>query len=133
MTKFRELSKVRFFQNIITEMDGSAESKRASTHSGPYVESRSLHKDIYAPLVWVPELGDDEELADDTIDKEIDDELSEEEELDEFDMDIETNYELKLWDKVHRFQTLDRGTEASITKGRQQTTYKSAEFIGDSD
>jgi hypothetical protein len=132
MANSRELNKAGFFGGIIADMDINTEAGETVgkfTGSCPGVAFPTLHRDIYAPLVWMPELGDDAEMSDSTDDDEVDHELLEEEELDELDKDIEMDHESGLWDKAQKFQT----SGPKITRGGQQTTHKSTEFIEDSD
>lgn len=134
MANSRELNKAGFFEGIITDMGASTEAEEiggAPAESGPDVTLPPLHRDIYTPLVWIPELGDDSEMTDNMNDEELDNELLEEEELDELDMEIEMDHESGLWDKAQGFR--DPKIEGSITKKGQRTTYKSAAFIEDSD
>jgi len=136
MASSRELNKVEFFERVIADMDdniGTGGIRGEFAGSGPDVTFPPLHKDIYTPLVWIPELGDDSETIDDTNEEDLDNELLEEEELDELDMDIEMDHESGLWNKTQGFRALGAKTEGSITKRGQRTTYKSAEFIEDSD
>lgn len=132
MANSRELNKAGFFEGIIADMDINTEAGETVgkfAGSGPDVTFRTLHRDIYAPLVWMPELGDDAEMSDSTDDDEVDHELLEEEELDELDKDIEMDHESGLWDKAQKSRT----SGPKITRGGQQTTHKSTEFIEDSD
>jgi hypothetical protein len=136
MGNSRELNKAGFFEDIIADMDTNTEAEEIEgefAESGPDVTFQPLHREMYAPLVWIPELGDDSEMADNTSDEELYNELLEEEELDELDMDIEMNHESGLWDKAQKFQNPDPKIEGSITKRGQRTMYGSAEFIEDSD
>ena len=138
MTNHGELNKARFFESIIAEMNNSAElggieKERELTGGSPDFTFPSLHRDIYTPLVWMTESQDDAEVTDHTDDEELDNELLEEEELDGLDMDVEMNHESGLWNKAQRFQTLGPDPDASIGKAAHGTTYKSAEFIEDSD
>lgn len=131
MANAREPNKARFFEAIVADVGvnvGTEETEGDST-----VTLLPLHRDIYAPLVWIPELGDDSEMTDNTDDEEVDNELMEEAVLDELDMGIEMEHESGLWDKAQRFRTSNPKIEASITKRRQRTTNKSSEFIEDSD
>jgi len=136
MANSRELNKAGFFEGIIADMDVNIEAEEIEggrAESWPDVTLLPPHRDIYAPLVWIPELRDDSEMSDDTSDEEVDDELLEEEELNELDMDIEMEHESGLWDKAQRSQTSDPNIEAPVTKGGRRTTHKSADFIEDSD
>ena len=136
MGKSRELNKAGFFEGIIAEMDTNREAEEREeefAESGPDLTFPPLHREVYAPLVWIPELGDDSEMTDNTNDEELYNELLEEEELDELDMDIEMNHESGLWDKAQKFQNSDPKIEGSITKRGQRKMYKSAEFIEDND
>jgi len=133
MASSRELNKAGFFERVITDMDGNIGTGGESAGSGPDVTLPALHKDIYSPLVWIPELGDDSEMAENTNEEDLDNELLEEEELDELDMDVEIGHESGLWDKAQGFRTLGGKIEGPTTKRGQRTTYKSAEFIEDSD
>jgi len=136
MGNSRELNKAGFFEDIIADMDtstGIEETEGEFAEGGPDVTFPPLHREMYAPLVWFPEFGDDSEMTDNTNDEELDNELLEEEGLDELDMDIEMNHESGLWDKAQKFQNLDPKIEGSITKRGQRTMYKSAKFIEDSD
>jgi hypothetical protein len=138
MTNHRELNKERFFDSIIAEMKSKAESngierEKEFFESGSDVTFPSLHGDIYTPLVWMTELEEDSEMTDHTDDDELDNELLEEEELDGLDMDMEMRHESGLWDRAQGFHTLDPDAATSIQKSGQRTTYKSAEFIEDSD
>ena len=128
MANSRELNKAGFFEGIIADMDVNTEAEEFA-ESGSDVRFPPLHREIDAPLVWIPELGDDSEMTDNTNDEELDNELLEEEELDELDMDIEMNHESGLWDKTQKFQN----SSPTITKMGQGTMYKSAELIEDSD
>lgn len=132
MANSRELNKAGFFEGIVADMDVNTEAEEFA-ESGPDVRFPPLHREIYAPLVWIPELGDDSEMTDNTNDEELDNELLEEEELDELDMDIEMNHESGLWDKTQKFQNSSPKIEGTITKMGQRTMYKSAELIEDSD
>ena len=136
MANSRELNKAGLFERIVADMNVNIETKEKngeSTKSDLEVASLPLHRDIYAPLVWIPELGDDSGMTDSTDDEGVDNELSEEEELDELDMDIEMEHESWLWDKAQKFRTSGSNTEVPIMERGQRTTYKSAEFIEDSD
>ena len=136
MANSRELNKAGFFEGIITEMNvnvGAGGAEGGFAESGPDVTLPPLHRDIYAPLVWIPELEGDSEMTDNTDDEEVDNELLEEEGLDELDMDIEMEHESWLWDKVQKSRSSDPNNEAPVTKGGQRTAYKSAEFVEDSD
>lgn len=136
MGNSREVNKAMFFEGIIADLDINVEGEETQggfTESGPDVTSPPLHREIYAPLVWIPEFGDDSEMTDNTDDEELDNELLEEEELDELDMDIEMKHESGLWDRAQKFQNSDPKIEGPITKGGQRAMYKSAEFIEDSD
>jgi hypothetical protein len=133
MTNFRELDKARFFDRIIAEMNGNTEAENEFTGSGSEATVSPLHRDIYTPLVWVPELGEDSEVADHANDEELDGELLEEEELDELDMDVEMDHESELWDRARRFQISESCVEVPTTKMGQQTVHRSAEIIEDSD
>lgn len=136
MTGSRKINKTRFFERLIAEMNGHTEADeigRVSTGSGLGAAVSPPERDIYTPQVWVPELGDDSEMSDHTNDEELDSELLEEEELDGLDMDVEMKHESGLWDKAQRFQTSGPSVDVPITKTGQRTTYKSAEFIEDSD
>jgi len=136
MANSRELNKAGFFEGIVADMDINIEAEK--TEGGPaenWLDAVFLppHRDIYAPLVWIPELRDDSEMTDNTSDEEVGDELLEEEELDELDMDIEMEHESGLWDKAQRRQTSSPNIEAPLTKGGRRTTNKRAEYIEDSD
>ena len=133
MTHSKELNKERFFERTIAEMNCDIEAGEIETESGHEVTVPPLHRDIYTPLVWIPELEDDSEMTDYTSDEELDRELSEEEELDRLDMDAEMDHELGLWDKAQRFETSGLSVEVPSTRMGQRTMYKSAEFIEDSD
>ena len=136
MGNSRELNKAGFFEDIIADMDtstGMEETEGEFAEGGPDVTFPPLHREMYAPLVWFPEFGDDSEMTDNTNDEELDNELFEEEGLDGLDMDIEMNHESGLWDKAQKFQNPDPKIEGSITKRGQRTMYKSAKFIEDSD
>ena len=136
MANSRELNKTGFFEGIIADMDVNVEAEGIEgelAEGGPDVTFPPLHREIYAPLVSIPELGDDSEMTDNTNDEELDNELLEEQELDELDMDIEMNHESGLWDKAQKFQNPGPKIEGPITKRGQRTMYKSAEFIEDSD
>lgn len=136
MTNTGELSKARFFERIIAEMNSSTEAGkigREFTGDSPEAAPSQPHRDICTPPVWMPELGDDSEMPDNTDEEELDSELSEEEELDKLDMDFEIDLESGLWDEEQRFQTSDPSIEMTITRAGQRTIYKSAEFIEDSD
>lgn len=136
MANSRGLNKTSFFESIIAEMDGNVEAEKIGSEfseNGPDATSLPPHRDIYTPLVWIPEPGEDSEMEDDTDIEELDKELLEEEELDELDMDMEMNHESGLWDKTQRSQTSGSEVQASITKQGQRVIYKSAEFIEDSD
>src|SRR5258708_7411942 len=129
MTCSRDLNKASFFDRIITEMSGNTEAEEvAREFNGGSSEAAvsPLHRDIYTPLVWIPEPGDDQEVAGHTNDEEMDSELLEEEELDKLDMDVEMAHESGLWDKAQRLQ-------ASGPSDGVRTLYKSVEFIDDSD
>ena len=132
MANSRELNKAGLFESVVTDMDVNTKVEQ-SAESGPDVTLLSLHKDVYAPLVWIPEPEDDWEMSDNTDDEEIDKELLEEEELDQLDMDIEMEHESWLWDKAQKSQTSGPKTKAPVTKRGRGTTHKSAEFIEDSD
>jgi hypothetical protein len=133
MTNSGELNKETFFEGIIAEMDCNIELENVSAGGDPEVTFQSLKGDTCSPLLWMPEPGDDTEMSDHTNDEELDDELLEEEELDKLDMDIEVNHESGLWDKANRSQTSGPGAEISIAERGRGTTYKSAEFIDDSE
>lgn len=132
MANSRELNKAIFFEGIIADMGINTEAEEFA-ESGPDARFRPLHREIYAPLVWIPELGDDSEMTDNTNDEELDNELLEEEELDELDMDIEMNHESGLWDRAQKLQNSSPKNEGSITKQGRRTMYKSAELVEDSD
>jgi len=136
MGNSRELNKTGFFEGIVADMNidiGAKETGGEFVEGSPDVALPPLHRDIYAPLVWIPEPGDDSEMTDNTDEGELERELVEEEELDELDMDIEVEHESGLWNKAQRVQTSGPETEALTTKRGQLTAYKSAEFIEDSD
>lgn len=136
MANSRELNKTGFFEGIVADMDINIEAEKTEgelAESWLDVAFLPPHKDIYAPLVWIPELKDDSEMSDNMSDEEVDDELLEEEELDELDMDIEMEHESGLWDRAQRFQTSSPKIEAPLTKGGRRTTNKRAEYIEDSD
>ena len=129
MTWSRNLDRASFFDRMIIEMNYDTEAKeivRESTGRSPEATILPLHRDIYTPLVWIQEPGDDQEVADHTSDEEMDSELLEEEELDKLDMDVEMAHESGLWDKAQRLQTSGPSVEV-------RTVYRSAEFIDDSD
>lgn len=136
MGNSREPNKAGFFEGIIADMGINAEAEETEggfTGSGPDVTFPPLHREMYAPLVWIPELGDDTEMTDNTDDEELCNELLEEEELNELDMDIEMNHESGLWDRAQELQNSDPKIERFITKRGRQTMHKSAEFIEDND
>lgn len=136
MANHRELNKARFFENIIAEMNHDVESEGIGwgcPEHGPGVPFPPLHGDIYAPLVWIRESGDDSEMADHTDDEDLANELLEEEELDGVDMDVETSHESRLWDKIQMFRTTGQDAEVSVKKTGRQTAYKSVEVIENSD
>jgi hypothetical protein len=135
MANSRELNKTRFFENIIADMDGDIEEEigRDFTDSGPDATFLPLHRDIYTPLVWVPELGDDVEMTDNTSEEELDTELLEEEELDELDMNDEMTHESELWEKAQKSQVSGPDVGVLITEKGRRAMYKSVEFIEDSD
>jgi len=136
MANSRELNKAGFFEGVVADMGidiGAEKTEGELTESWPEAEFLSSHRDIYAPLVWIPELRDDSEMTDNTSDEEVGDELLEEEELDELDMDIEMDHESGLWDTAQRLQTSGPKIEAPLTKGGRRTTNKRAEYIEDSD
>ena len=136
MGNSRELNKARSFEGIIADMDANAEAEKPEgelVERGPNVTFPPLLREVYAPLVWIPELGGDTEMTDNTDDEELDNELMEEEELDELDMDAEMKHESELWDKTQKFRDSGPVIERTITKGEQRAAYKSAEFIEDSD
>lgn len=103
-------------EEVVREFAGSNSETRVSP----------LHRDIYTPLVWLPEPGDDQEVAEHMNDGETDSELLEEEGLDKLDMDVEMAHESGLWEKAQRFQA--SGPSVGV-----RTVYRSAEFIDDSD
>ena len=131
MANSRELNTAGFFEDIVADMSVNIEAE--TTEGVPDATLLPPHRDIYTPLVWIPESRDDSEMTDNTSDEDVEDELLEEEELDEWDMGIEMEHESGLWDKTQRFQTSGPKTEAFITKGGRQTTHRSAEYIEDSD
>jgi len=136
MANSRELNTAGFFEGIVADVDVGVEGEKTEgepAESWPDVTFLPPHRDIYTPLVWIPESRGDSEMTDDTSDEEVDDELLEEEELDEFDMDVEMEHESGLWDKAQRFQTSGPDVEASITKGGRQMAHRSAVYIEDSD
>ena len=136
MGNSRELNKAGYFEGIIAEMDANAEAEGTEgelVESGPNVTFPPFRREVYAPLVWIPEQGDDSEMTDNTDDEELDNELIEEEELDELDMDAEMKHESGLWDKTQKFQDSGLVIERTITKGGQLAAYKSAELVEDSD
>ena len=136
MGNSRELNKAEFFEDIIADMDTNTTAEEAEgkfAESCPDVTFPPVHREMYAPLVWIPESGDDSEMTDHTNDEELYNELLEEEELDGLDMDIEMNHESGLWDKAQKFQNSDLKIERSITKRGRRTMYESVEFIEDSD
>ena len=136
MANSRELNKTGFFEAIVADMDINIEAEKTEEElAESWLDAASLppHRDIYAPLVWIPEPRDDSEMTDNTSDEDVDDELLEEEELDELDMDIEMEHETGLWDKAQRLQTCGPNIEAPLTKGGLRTTNKRAEYIEDSD
>ena len=107
MGNSRELNKARSFEGIIADMDANAEAEKPEgelVERGPNVTFPPLLREVYAPLVWIPELGGDTEMTDNTDDEELDNELMEEEELDELDMDAEMKHESELWDKTQKFR-----------------------------
>jgi len=136
MGNSRELNKAGSFEGIIADMDANAEAEKTegeSVESGPNVRLPPLRREVYAPLVWIPEPADDSEMTDNTDDEELDNELIEEEELDELDMDVEMKHESGLWDKTQKFQDSGPVIARTITKEGQRAVYKSAEFVEDSD
>jgi len=136
MGNSRELNKAGFFEGVVADMDTNTEAEETGgefAESGTDVTFPPLHREMYAPLVWIPESDDDSEMTDNTNDEELYNELLEEEELDELDMDIEMNHESGLWDKAQQFQNSDPKIEGSIRKRGQRTIYKNAEFVEDSD
>ena len=136
MANSRKLNKAGFFEGIVADMDINIEAEKAEGELAESLLDAALlppHRDIYAPLVWIPDPRDDSEMTDNTSDEEVDGELLEEEELDELDMDIEMEHESGLWDKAQRLQTSGPKIEALLTKGGRRTTNKRAECIEDSD
>lgn len=136
MTNSRELNKAAFFEDLVAEMNvttGAEETEAESTKGCPDATLSPLHRDIYAPLVWISEPEDDSEMSDDTDDEAVDDELLEEAQLDELDMDIEMEHESGLWGRAQRSQVSGPKTEVPITKGGRRKAYNSMELIEDSD
>lgn len=136
MGNSRELNKAGTFEAIIADMEANATAEKTRgelVESGPNVTVPSLRREVYAPLVWIPEPGDDSEMTDNTDDEELDNELIEEEELDELDMDAEMKHESGLWDKTQKFRDSGLVIERTITKEGQRAVYKSAELVEDSD
>ena len=137
MTSSSELNKAKFFERIIAESNGNFEEEeigRDITGSSTELTLPPLHRDLYTPLLWVPELGNDSEMIDQANDEEFEIVLLEEEGLDKLDMDIEMDHESGLWNKVQRSQASGPGVEMPTTETGQRTRmYRSAEFIDDSD